>query len=199
MGFGGYGGPNTGFGAGPQNQVSNSTNNAGLQPEIPGEDPPLPPGDDGSLSQSVSNTDNTICNSYPGNDGSPTKNIQPLMGTSFQPWGAAPSPNIPFASGMMPSANAPPGFNSVPSQVLNQGVGIGLSKKAMKKKRKKEREEAQAAALQAKTYAQAVEPKSQNIPPPPGPPPPTNNPFTKTWNKPVSNAMNVENWPDSLR
>lgn len=197
MGFGGYGGPNTGFGAGPQ--VSNSTTNAGLQPEIPGEDPPLPPGDDGSSSQIGSNTDNAICNSYPGNNVSPTKNIQPLMGTNFQPWGAAPRPNIPFSSGMMPSTNAPPGFNSVPSQVLNQGVGIGLSKKAMKKKRKKEREEAQAAALQAKTYAQAVEPKSQNIPPPPGPPLPTNNPFTKTLNKPVNNAMNVENWPDSLR
>ena len=121
------------------------------------------------------------------------------MGATFQPWGATPSPNIPFASSMMPTSNAPPGFNSVPSQVLNQGVGGGLSKKALKKKRKKEREEAQA-ALQAKTYAQAVDPSSQNIPPPPpGPPPPANNPFSKNTNKPVSNAMNVENWPDSLR
>ena len=70
------------------------------------------------------------------------------MGATFQPWGATPSTNIPFPSNMMHTANVPPGFNSVPSQVLSQGVGIGLSKKALKKKRKKEREEAQAAALE---------------------------------------------------
>ena len=207
MGYGGFGGPNMGFTANPQATSYNPTGNQGtnngdtscFEPEIPGEDPPLPPGDDGSSTQNGANANSVMGKPTPGKIASPVKNIQPLMGGTFQPWGATPSPNIPFSSSMMPSSNAPPGFNSVPSQVLNQGVGAGLSKKALKKKRKKEREEAQAAALQAKTYAQAVDPSSQNIPPPPGPPPSTSNPFTKTTNKPPSNAMNVENWPDSLR
>ena len=207
MGYGGFGGPNMGFTANPQttpynpngNQGTNNGETSSFEPEIPGEDPPLPPGDDESSNQNGANASSVPGKPTPGKIASPVKNIQPLMSGTFQPWGATPSPNIPFSSSMMPSSNAPPGFNSVPSQVLNQGVGAGLSKKALKKKRKKEREEAQAAAMQAKTYAQAADPSSQNIPPPPGPPPPTINPFTKTTNKPPSNAMNVENWPDSLR
>ena len=205
MGFGSYGAPGMGFGAGPHgstfnqvgNQEPNSGSKSGLEPDIPGEDPPLPPGDDCSTSHNGANAAMGSTNS--GKTPSPTKNIQPLMGAAYQPWAATPSANIQFASSMAPTANVPPGFNSVPSQVLSQGVGIGLSKKALKKKRKKEREEAQAAALQAKSYAQAVNPSSHNIPPPPGPPPLPNNPFAATSNNQNNNAMNVENWPDSLR
>jgi hypothetical protein len=209
MGFGaqgmGFGAQGMGFGAGPQgsnfNQASHPTTNSGdlaiNEPEVPGEDPPLPPGDDINASQNGGDQEITIGN----NVAPPSNNIQPLMGNTFQPWGATPSANISFGSGIVPGGNAPPGFNSMPSQVLNQGVA-GLSKKAMKKKRKKEREEAQAAALHVRTYAQAAAPIPHNIPPPPPPsiPPPNHNNISAiNTNIHPSNAMNVENWPDSLR
>ena len=203
MGFGGFGAPGMGFGAGPQgsnfNQVNHPTTNNGdvsiNEPEVPGEDPPLPPGDDTTNSQNGGGTEMAIANKV-----TPTGNtIQPLMGNTFQPWGATPGANIAFGGGVVPGGNAPPGFNSMPSQILNQGV-TGLSKKALKKKRKKEREEAQAAALQVKTYAQAVVPTAPNIPPPPpGPTPNCSSISAANTDKHKNNAMNVENWPDSLR
>ena len=207
MGFGGFGAPGMGFGAAAQGSNYNHVNQSATQglngtteqPEIPGEDPPLPPGDDINASQNSENNEVSIGNSNASKTAGPNGAIQPLMGSTFQPWGGASGTNISFAGGIIPGSNVPPGFNSMPSQVLNQGGVGGLSKKALKKKRKKEREEAQAAALQAKTYAQAAAPTPHNIPPPPGPPPiPTAGSASNT-NTPSSNAMNVENWPDSLR
>ena len=210
MGFGGFGAPGMGFGTGPQASNFNQTNHSNtnnvdgtiLEPEVPGEDPPLPPGDDGSASKNGTAKEKTPENSNGaavGNTSLSGTTIQPLMGSTFQPWGAAPGTNISFGGGMMPGTNVPPGFNSTPSQVINQGGVAGLSKKALKKKRKKEREEAQAAALQAKTYAQAASMIPYNIPPPPGPPPNPNIATAGGITTSSSNAMNAENWPDSLR
>ena len=171
-----------------------------LEPDIPGEDPPLPPGDDITKSQNGTNSEKTIGNSNSGFKVGPSgTTIPPLMGNTFQPWGTAPGTNIQFCGSIIPGANVPPGFNSTPTQGMSQSVASGLSKKALKKQRKKEREAAQAAAIQAKTYAQAASIKPQNIPPPPGPPP---NPTIATAggiNKFPANVMNAENWPDSLR
>ena len=218
MGFGGFGAPGMGFGAGPQGSNFNQAHYSNPsvpdcppgEPGIPGEDL-LPPGDDPGPSKNGTDKDHTGQGAQAAangaNSGMSGPGIPSLMSSTFQPWNAAPAPNIPFGGGMMPGSNVPPGFNPIPSQIINQGGVAGLSKKALKKKRKKEREEAQAAALQAKTYAQAASMKPDAIPPPPGPPPPGPPPLPPApgglssggKNTAGNNAMNAENWPDSLR
>ena len=206
MGFGGFGAPGMGFGAGAQNANFNQAGQPtvpgadGAEPDAPpGEDPPLPPGENGAGFTNNRDNQNASGNGISNGPVNAAKPMQPLMGSTFQPWAAAPGSNIPFSAGIAPSGNAPPGFNSIPSQVMNHGVSSGLSKKALKKKRKKEREEAEAAALQAKTNGQVANPTPHSIPPPPGPPPNPSHCFAPTTTTPSTNAMNVENWPDSLR
>ena len=68
MGFGGFGAQGMGFAAGSHGSNYNqagptNTNDAAassLEPQIPGEDPPLPPGDDGSKSQNGTNSEKAI-------------------------------------------------------------------------------------------------------------------------------------------